>query len=69
MFEHLEQIEKRYVEIEQDLTKQEVLSDIKQTRILSKELSELESVVNCYREYKRQRSRRYSKRRISNFRT
>ena len=45
MFEHLEQIEKRYVEIEQDLTKQEVLSDIKQ------------------------RSRRYSKRRISNFRT
>ena len=53
MFEHLEQIEKRYVEIEQDLTKQEVLSDIKQTRILSKELSELESVVNCYREYKK----------------
>ena len=53
MFEHLEQIEKRYVEIEQDLTKQEVLSDIKQTRILSKELSELERVVNCYREYKK----------------
>lgn len=53
MFEHLEQIEKRYTEIEQELTKQEVLSDIKKTRTLSKELSELEDVVNCFREYKK----------------
>lgn len=53
MFEHLEQIANRYSEIESELTKNEVLSDVKKTRELSKELSELEEVVNCFKEYKK----------------
>lgn len=53
MLEHLEQIESRYNEIATDLTKQEVLNDIKRTRELSKELSELEEVVNCFKSYKK----------------
>ena len=53
MVEHLEQIEARYNEIATDLTKQEVLNDIKRTRELSKELSELEEVVNCFKSYKK----------------
>ena len=53
MFEHLEQIANRYGEIENELTKNEVLSDVKKTRELSKELSELEEEVNCFKEYKK----------------
>ena len=53
MLEHLEQIESRYNEIATDLTKQEVLNDIKRTRELSKELSELEEVVTCFKSYKK----------------
>ncbi len=53
MFEHLEQIENRYNEIENALTNTEVLSDIKKTRELSKELSELEEVVKTFKEYKK----------------
>ena len=53
MFEHLDAIENRYNEIEASLTKTEVLSDVKQTTTLSKELSELEAVVTCYRNYKK----------------
>lgn len=53
MFEHLEQIANRYSEIENELTKNEVLSDVKKTRELSKELSELEEIVNCFKEYKK----------------
>ena len=53
MFEHLEQIEQHYNEITEELTKPEVLNDIKKTRELSKELSELEDVVSCFKEYKK----------------
>lgn len=53
MFEHLEQIANRHNEIENELTKTEVLSDVKKTRELSKELSELEEIVNCFTEYKK----------------
>ncbi|MBO5138751.1 MAG: peptide chain release factor 1 [Bacilli bacterium] len=53
MLEHLDAIEKRYIEIETSLTSQEVLSDVKKTTSLSKELSELEDVVKCYRQYKK----------------
>lgn len=52
MFEHLEEIEKRYNEIENELTKPEVLSNIKETTKLTKELSELEDVVKCFKNYK-----------------
>ena len=53
MFEHLDAIENRYKEIETSLTTTEVLSDVKQTTVLSKELRELEDVVICYRKYKK----------------
>ena len=52
MFGHLEEIEKRYNEIENELTKPEVLSNIKETTKLTKELSELEDVVKCFKNYK-----------------
>ena len=52
MFEHLEEIKKRYNEIENELTKPEVLSNIKETTKLTKELSELEDVVKCFKNYK-----------------
>lgn len=53
MFEHLEQIESRYNEISNELTKPDILNDIKKTRELSKELSEIEEVVNCFKSYKK----------------
>lgn len=53
MLEHLETIEKRYIEIETSLTDQKILSDVKKTTSLSKELSELEDIVKCYRQYKK----------------
>lgn len=53
MFEHLEQIEKRYNEISEELTDPTVLTDLKKTRELGKELSELEEVVNCFKKYKK----------------
>ena len=52
MTERLEAIEKRYNELALELTKSEVLSDIKKTRELSKESSELEDTVICYKKYK-----------------
>ena len=53
MIERLEATLKKYNEIEIELTKPEVLSDIKQTRKLSKEMSDLEELVNCYKKYKK----------------
>ena len=53
MFEHLEQIENKYNEINTSLTDPDVLSDINKTRKLSKELSEIEDIVNCFKEYKK----------------
>ena len=53
MFEHLDEIEKKYNDISEELTKPDVLSDIKKTSKLSKELSEIEEVVNCYKRYKK----------------
>ncbi len=51
MIERLEATQKRYQEIENALTKEETLSDIKKTKELSKELADLEEVVTCYRTY------------------
>ena len=53
MIERLELTEKKYNEIQQDLMKPEVISDIKKSRELSIEASNLEDVVNCYHKYKR----------------
>ena len=52
MIERLEQITSRYNEIKEKLSTNEVISDIKKTLELSKELSSLEEIVNTYKEYK-----------------
>ena len=53
MIERLEATLTKYNELEHELTKPEVLSDIKKTRQYSKEMSDLEDVVNCYKKYKK----------------
>ena len=53
MIERLELALKKYEDIQQELTKEEVLTDIKKTRELSKEMSDLEELVTCYKKYKR----------------
>lgn len=53
MLERLEAIEKRYNELNEELTKPEVLSDIKKTTTLSKEIRDLEETVICYKKYKK----------------
>ena len=53
MIERLEATLEKYNMIEKELTKQEVLSDIKKTKEYSKELSELEETVACYKRYKK----------------
>ncbi len=53
MIDRLETTLKRYQMIEEELTKPEVLSDIGKTTKLSKELSEIEELVSCYKKYKK----------------
>ena len=53
MIERLEVTLEKYQTLEQELTKPEVLSDIKKTREYSKEMSSLEDIVNCYKKYKK----------------
>ncbi len=53
MIDRLEATLTRYESIEEELTKPEVLSDIKKTRELSKEMSSLEELVTCYKKYKK----------------
>ena len=53
MIERLEATLEKYNNLEQELTKPEVLSDMKKTKEYSKELASLEEVVNCYKRYKK----------------
>ena len=53
MIERLEATLQKYEYLQNELTKTEVLSDIKKTREYSKEMSELEDIVNCYKKYKK----------------
>ena len=53
MIDRLETTLKRYNTIEQELMNPEVLSNVNKTRELSKELSEIEDLVNCYKKYKK----------------
>ena len=53
MIERLENIEKRYNEIMNELSNPEVLSDIKKTMELSKEQSSLRENYEAYQEYKK----------------
>lgn len=53
MIERLEATLQKYEFLQEELTKTEVLSDIKKTRQYSKEMSELEDIVSCYKRYKK----------------
>ena len=53
MIDRLEATLERYNYLQEELTKTEILSDIKKTREYSKEVSELEDIVNCYKKYKK----------------
>ena len=53
MIERLEASLEKYNYLQEELTKTEVLSDIKKTREYSKEMASLEDVVNCYKRYKK----------------
>lgn len=51
MFERLEAIEKRYNELQVELTNPEVISDYNKLKVLSKESRDLEETVKKYHEY------------------
>ena len=53
MIERLEATLEKYQYLENELTKPEVLSDIKKTREYSKDMSNIEDIVNCYKKYKK----------------
>lgn len=53
MIERLEATLEKYSQLEQQLTKPEVLGDIKKTREYSKEMASLEDIVVCYKRYKK----------------
>ena len=53
MIERLEATLEKYNHLHEELAKPEVLSDIKLTRQYSKEMSDLEDIVNCYKKYKK----------------
>ena len=53
MIERLEATLNKYNELQEELTKPEVLGDIKKTREYSKELAEIEDIVACYKRYKK----------------
>ena len=53
MIDRLEATLDKYNSIQEELTKPEVLSDIKKTKELSKEMSSIEDIVNCYKKYKK----------------
>ena len=53
MIERLEATLEKHQYLENELTKPEVLSDIKKTREYSKEMSSIEDIVNCYKKYKK----------------
>ncbi len=52
MLDQLERVEKRYQELDQQMAKPEIASDVQQLQKLAKEKASIESLVNHYREYK-----------------
>ena len=53
MIERLEVTEKRYQDIQTELSNPAVYSDMNKMKSLSKEASDLEETVNTYHEYKK----------------
>ena len=52
MFEQLDKMEKRYQEIDEKLSQQEIATDIKQVQTLSQERARYADIVHKYRKYK-----------------
>jgi peptide chain release factor 1 len=52
MWDKLEQIDKRYDELDVEMAKPEVLADLKQLQKLAKEKASLEELITKYRKYK-----------------
>ena len=52
MWDRLEQIDKRYQELEEQIAASEIASDPKQLQKLAQERASIENVVTKYREYK-----------------
>jgi len=53
VIERLEATLQKYQQLENELTKPEVLSDIKKTKEYSKEMASIEDIVLCYKKYKK----------------
>ncbi len=53
MIDRLEAMLEKYNHLQEELTKPEVLSDVKKTRDYSKEIASMEDVITCYKEYKK----------------
>ncbi len=53
MIERLEIMEKHYVELQEELTKPEVLSSVVKMKEYSKELSDMEETITVFRQYKK----------------
>ena len=53
MIDRLEATLKKYEDLEQELTKPEVLSDMNKTKQYSKEMADLVEIVVCYKKYKK----------------
>ena len=56
LFNKLESVEKRYIELEQIVSSSDVTKDKENYQTLSKEFSELRNIVSKFREYKKIRS-------------
>ena len=53
MFERLEETERRYREIEEEMAKPEALSNMENFKLLARERTELKEVVDLYRDWKK----------------
>jgi len=52
MFERLDKIEERYIELEKELASPDVAADLKKLQALAQERAGIEDLVNIYRKYK-----------------
>ncbi len=66
MFTQLDAIEGRFLEVSDELTKPEVLSDMARTKSLSKEYKELNRIVKAWHHYKRMDASLHSAREMLN---
>ena len=53
MFENLEELEKKYIDLTKNISDPEVIANQDEWRKMMKEQSDLEPIVEKYREYKK----------------